>query len=117
MPSFEAACCAFANSREQIAVTTECSPFCIAGMTLVTAIDALERTPHRTLLFVCRAIGVLVRPSGLLPRLYGEAYIRFHRDGAPHGPEHDAVQRPIALNPEAGVLFLVFDENVVVAGF
>src|SRR5438270_2538509 len=117
MPSFEAACWALANPREQIAVMTECSPFCMAGMTLVTPIDAVERTPHRTFLFVGRAIRVVVRPFGLLARLYGEAYIRFHRNGAAHGPEHDAVQRLIALNAEAGVLFLVINENVVVAGF
>src|SRR5579863_164676 len=50
MPRVWAACSAEARSREAIATTSLHSPFCIAGTTLFTAIEAVLRIPHRTLL-------------------------------------------------------------------
>src|ERR1700739_1576060 len=52
MPNLCAAPSAFFLSREAIAVITLCAPFCIAGMTLRTAIEAAPKTPHFT--FVIR---------------------------------------------------------------
>src|SRR5258708_5704307 len=50
MPSARAASSALWRSREAIAVAALPSPFCIAGMTFLTAIVAAPRTPQRTLL-------------------------------------------------------------------
>src|SRR6266849_5778238 len=50
MPSCFASACAFARSREAIAVTSQYLPCCIAGITLVAAILAVLRMPQRILL-------------------------------------------------------------------
>src|SRR6202023_591073 len=49
MPSVRAAFSALPRSREAIAVTSLHTPFCMAGMTFVTAIFAVLRIPQRTL--------------------------------------------------------------------
>src|ERR1700720_3152460 len=49
MPSVRAASSALPRSREAIAVTSLHTPFCMPGMTFVTAIFAVLRIPQRTL--------------------------------------------------------------------
>src|SRR5215469_13004318 len=49
MPRIWAAFSALPRSREAIAVTSLHAPFCMPGMTFVTAIFAVLRTPQRTL--------------------------------------------------------------------
>src|ERR1700728_1813441 len=49
MPSVRAASSALPGSREAIAVTSLHTPFCMPGMTFVTAIFAVLRIPQRTL--------------------------------------------------------------------
>ena len=49
MPSVRAASSALLRSREAIAVTSLHTPFCMPGMTFVTAIFAVLRIPQRTL--------------------------------------------------------------------
>src|SRR5215813_8795223 len=49
MPSVRAASSALRRSREAIAVTSLHTPFCMPGMTFVTAIFAVLRIPQRTL--------------------------------------------------------------------
>src|SRR5579859_699972 len=48
MASLRAACCAFARSREVMAVISHRSPRCMAGMIFWTAILATPRTPQRS---------------------------------------------------------------------
>src|SRR5229473_5124529 len=52
MPSVRATSSALRRSREAIAVTSLHSPFCIPGMTFLTPIAAVLRTPQRTLLAI-----------------------------------------------------------------
>src|ERR1700684_367772 len=54
MPRVRAASSALRRSREAIAVTSLHAPFCIPGMTFVTAILAVLRIPQRTLLDISR---------------------------------------------------------------
>src|SRR5215469_17345447 len=49
MPSVRAASSALPRSREAIAVTSLHTPFCMPGMTFVTAMFAVLKIPQRTL--------------------------------------------------------------------
>src|SRR5579872_6940531 len=71
MPSWRAACCAFARSREAMAVISHRSPRCIAGITFWTAILATPRTPQRSFGMWNRLSG-LVNPQAGTPILQSQ---------------------------------------------
>src|SRR5438132_11138983 len=59
MPNSLAACLALSRSLEAIAVTSDHSPRCIAGMTFFTAMLATPKTPHSTFFFISFLLVVL----------------------------------------------------------
>src|SRR5258708_4092267 len=62
IPRLLAACCAFSKVRDAMAVTSDHSLCCMAGITFTVAILATPRTPHFTFLRIERVSHTADRP-------------------------------------------------------